>query len=366
MAAVGVVGSIAVFGCGQDAGELFRIVFRETVGGGFRRRGFQVVQVAVLLLVIGQAGAHVVQYFDGKGPAFFRGHVFVFQPGGIQDGFVHANHADGGEVVLKGAQVTAGVRIQAFVHKAADYFTFYRQGTGRDVHIFVQGGIELFFRLAQVCDAGQVQGYHADGAGAFAGAEEAAGFLAQFPQVQTQAAAHAAHIRGLHVGVDVIGEVGRAVFGRHFKQETVIFRGAPVKLFGNGIGRNRVLEAASVGVAFDHGLDERLVHHFHFFLAVIVGEVHILAAHDGRHVLHVIGHGPVQGDIGEGSLCAPAGRRVHTVNKGLDALLHFFVIQMVCLYERSQVRIKGRERLSPGPFVLHDAQEVDHLVAEGA
>ena len=269
-------------------------------------------------------------------------------------------------MVLKGAQVTAGVRIQAFVHKAADYFPFYRQGTGRDVHIFVQGGIELFLRLAQVCDAGQVQGYHADGAGAFAGAEEAAGFLAQFPQVQTQTAAHAAHVGGLHVGIDVIGEVGRAVFGRHFKQETVIFRGAPVKLFGNGIGGNRVLEAAAVGVAFDHGLDERLVHHFHFFLAVIVGEVHVLSAHDGRHVLHVVGHGPVQGDVGEGSLCAPAGRRVHTVDEGLDALFHFLVIQVVNFYKRSQVGVKGRERLSPGPFILHDAQEVDHLVAEGA
>ena len=156
---------------------------------------------------------------------------------------------------------------------------------------------------------------------------------------RSRRAAHAAHVGGLHVGVDIIGEVGRAVFGRHFKQETVVFRGAPVKLFGNGIGRNRVLEAAAVGVAFDHGLDERLVHHFHFFLAVIVGEVHVLAAHDGRHVLHVIGHGPVQGDVGEGSLCAPAGRRVHTVDEGLDALLHFFVIQMVCLYERSQVTI---------------------------
>ena len=83
-----------------------------------------------------------------------------------------------------------------------------------------------------------------------------------------------AHVAGLHVGVDVVGEVRRAVLGGHLEEKAVVLGLAPVKILGDGVGRDRVLEAAAVGVALDHDLDERLVHHVHFLLAVAVGEVH--------------------------------------------------------------------------------------------
>ena len=38
---------------------------------------------------------------------------------------------------------------------------------------------------------------------------------------------------------------------------------------------------------------------------------------------------------------------------------------MVDFYKGSQVSIKGGKGLSSCPFILHNAQEVDHLVAEG-
>ena len=100
-------------------------------------------------------------------------------------------------------------------------------------------------------------------------------------------------------------------------------------------------------------------------LAVLVLEGHLLAAHDGGELGQVIGDGPVQGDVGEGRLGAPAGGGVDAVDEGLHALLHRVVAQVVVLDEGSQVGVEGGEGLGAGPLVLHDAQEVDHLVAEG-
>ena len=57
-----------------------------------------------------------------------------------------------------------------------------------------------------------VDGDNAHGAGGLTGTEVAAGLLPQLPQVQPQTAAHGADVGGLHVGVDVVGEIGRAVF----------------------------------------------------------------------------------------------------------------------------------------------------------
>ena len=74
-------------------------------------------------------------------------------------------------------------------------------------------------------------------------------FLAQLPQIQPQAAAHAAHVTGLHVGVDIVGEIGRTVFGGHLKEQAVVLRLGPVEILRDGIGGDGVLEAAAVGIA---------------------------------------------------------------------------------------------------------------------
>ena len=286
------------------------------------------------------------------------------QPLGVQAHLVHADEADGGEVVVKGAQVVFGVGVQSRIHQLGDDGALHLQAPGGDVHHVVQPLIELLRRLGEVGDPGQIDSHHAHGPGGLAGAEVAAGLLPQLPQIQPQAAAHAAHVRRLHVRVDVVGEIGGAVLGGHLEQEAVVLRVGPVKVARDGIGGDGILEAPAVGVALGHDLDERLVHHIHFLLAVAVSEILLFAAYDGRQVLQVTGHGPVQGDVGERRLGTPAGGSVHAEHKGLDTLFNLFLGEVVHFHKGGQIGVKGAERLGTGPLVLHDAQEVHHLVAE--
>ena len=99
-------------------------------------------------------------------------------------------------------------------------------------------------------------------------------------------------------------------------------------------------------------------------LAVAVGEGHFFAAHDSGTVGKVGGNGPVKGYVRERSLSAPAGRGIYAVDKGLDALFDLLVAEVIGFYKGSKVGVKRRKCLSARPFVLHDAEEVDHLVAE--
>ena len=154
------------------------------------------------------------------------------------------------------------------------------QRTRGNIHHAIEPLIEFFLGLREICNARHVDGDHAHRAGAFAAAEVAAGFLAQLAQIEPQAAAHGTDVRRLHIAVDVVREIRRAVLRGHFKQQLVVFGLGPVEVLGDGIGRDRVLEAAAVGVALDHDLDERLVDHVHLFFAVFVFEVHFLAADD--------------------------------------------------------------------------------------
>ena len=61
--------AFAVLVGGDDVGIALYVVLGEAVGGGFGRRGLQVVQVAVLLLIVAQALAHVVEHVLGELPA---------------------------------------------------------------------------------------------------------------------------------------------------------------------------------------------------------------------------------------------------------------------------------------------------------
>ena len=181
---------------------------------------------------------------------------------------------------------------------------------------------------------------------------------------EAQAAAHAAHVARLHIRVDVVGKVGGAVLAGHLEQQAVVLGVRPVEVFRDGIGGDGVLEAAAVGVPFDHDLDERLVDHIHLFLAVLILEVLLLAPDDGGQLGKVCRHRPVQRDVGEGRLRAPAAGGVHAVDEGLDALFHLLVVEVVRLDEGREIGVEGGERLRARPFVLHDAEEVDHLVAQ--
>ena len=199
----------------------------------------------------------------------------------------------------------------------------------------------------------------------FARTEVAARFLPQFAEVEPQTAAHRPHVARLHVAVDIVREIRGSVLRRHLEQQFVVLGLRPVEVAGDRVGRDRVLEAAPVRVAVDHDLDEGAVDHRHLFFTVAVGEVHILAADDRGFVFQVGGDGPVEGDVGERRLRAPARRRVHAVHETLDALLHFLIGEVVHLDEGSEICVERRERLRARPLVLHDTEEVDHLVAEG-
>ena len=364
MRAVGVVGGAAVLLCGDDLGELLRIVLGKAEGRGLRRGGLQVIEVAVFLLIVGEAVTHMLQNLHSEDVALLAGDISG-HPRSVLDGFVHAHDADGGEVIGKGSQVTACVGIQALIHQAGDDLALHAQGSGRDIHVAVEHGVELIRVLGYISHAGKVEGDYADGTGALTGSEVTAAFFSQLAQVEAETAAHGADIGRLHVRVYIIGKIRGAVFGGHLKEEAVVLGLAPVKVPGDGIGRDRILETASVGVAPDHDLDEGLVDHVHFLLAVAVGEILGLAADDGRHILHISRDCPVQSHVGKGSLCAPSGGGVDAVDKGLDTLHYFAVGQVVDLDEGCQICVKGGEGLGACPLVLHDAQEIDHLVAEG-
>ena len=267
-------------------------------------------------------------------------------------------------MIVKISKISLCIRIQAFIQQPGDHLSLDFQGTGGNIHHLIQTSVKIFFISGQIGNTGHINSNHAHASGALAGAEVSACFLSQLTQIQAEAAAHGAHVAGLHVGIDIITEIRGAVFSSHFKKEPVVFRIGPVKIPGDGVGGNRILEASAVGVAFDHDFDESLVHHIHLRLAVLVFEIHFFAAHDGRQLRQVIRHGPVQRDVGEGRLRSPAAGGIDPVNKGFNAFLHFRIGQVVSLHKRGKVGIKGRKSLRTRPFVLHDSQEVNHLVAE--
>ena len=363
VAGVGVIRSAAGFCCSDDIGEVFRIVFCKTIGGGLCRSCLQVVEIAVFFLIIFQTLQHVIKNFLCEVLACCGSHIAAY-PVGVEAGFVHAHQTDGGEVVVEGSQIPFGVGIQAFVQKLRNNGSLYFQRAGCQIHHLVQSAVEVLFVLGQVGQSRHIDGDDTDRAGGFTGAEVAAGFLAELSQVQTETAAHGTYIGRFHIGIDVVGEIRSAVFCSHLKEKLVVLSLGPVKILGDGVGGNRILEAASVGIAADHQFDEGFVDHIHFLLAVTIGEVQLLAADNGGKILQVGRAGPVQRNVGEGSLGAPAGRSVDAVNEGLDALLYFFLGEVVHADKRSQISIKGGECLCTGPFVLHDAEEVDHLVAQ--
>ena len=153
----------------------------------------------------------MVQHLFGEFLCLLVRHIRA-QPFRVQPDFVHAEQPDCGEVIVEFSEIALRIRIQPFVQEFCDDFALDVEGTRRDVHHMIQALEKVFPVFRQICDARHVDGDDSDGAGAFAAAEESAGFLAEFAQIETQAAAHAADVAGLHVAVDVIREIRRPVF----------------------------------------------------------------------------------------------------------------------------------------------------------
>ena len=189
----------------------------------------------------------------------------------------------------------------------------------------IETAVELFLIFGLICDTRHIDGDNADRSGALAGTEESAGFLSKLTQIQAETAAHGAHVAWFHIAVDVVGEVRGTVFCSHFEQQTVVLVVGPVKIRCDGVRRDRVLEASSVGISLDHRLDKGFVDHIHLFFTVFVLEVHLLAADNRRKLCEVIRYSPVERNVGERCLASPAARGIDAVDERLDALLHFAV-----------------------------------------
>ena len=139
-------------------------MLRKTVGRGLSRRRLKVVQVSVLFLVVGQTFTHMIEHVPGKALCLFVRQVF-FDPVRVQAGFVHSHKADGGEMIVEGAEVTLGIRIQTLLEKLRDNGTLRVQTAGGQIHQLIQAVIEVGFIFREIGDARHIDGDHADGTG---------------------------------------------------------------------------------------------------------------------------------------------------------------------------------------------------------
>ena len=268
-------------------------------------------------------------------------------------------------MIAQGAQVAFRVREQALLHQFLDGAALdFQAGLAQfqqAVQVRQQGWLVA---APQVAKARAVDRHHAQGARLLGGTEQAIAPLEQFAQVQLQSAAHGAdHVR-LEFRIDEVLEVGQAVAGRHLEQALRIFA-VPVEIGRDVVGGDGEGEHAALGVARHHDLDVGAVDHVHLHLQVAIAEAHFLARDDGHLLAQVVRADPVEGEVGERRLRAPARRHVEVEDQLLHVLAHVFVAQAVLADVGRHVGVEGAERLRAGPLVLQGAEEVDDL-ADGA
>ena len=359
------LGGVRVVGVGlrsglEDAGVALAVLLGEAVGGALGRGGLEVVEVAGGLLELDHLVAHVVQEAHAHGVAARVGQV-VGVVGEVANHLVHAVDAQGGEVVVQGAQVPLGEGEQAGVDVVLDDGALELEGVAADLEQLVEPGGQAGLVVGvEVAEAGHVDGDDADGPGLLGRAEQAVAAFEQLAQVELEAAAHGADHAGVELGVDEVLEVGQAVLRGHGEQELGV-GGVPVEVAGDVVGGDGEGEDAALGVALGHDLHEGAVDEVHLRLEVAVGEVADVVADEGVLVREVRGAGPVEGEVGEGGLGAPARGDVEVEDELLHALLDLGVGHVVQADEGRHVGVEGGEGLGAGPLVLERAQEVDDL-----
>ena len=174
------------------------------------------------------------------------------------------------ESFLHIAQVISRIGIKIAVRKFSRTFRLVsRLSLARSMSP-ASRSMKSFFGFGQIADAGHVDRDDADGAGQGIRAEKAAAAHVELAVVDAQAAAHAARIFGIHVGIDEIGKVRHAVFRGHLPQVGHIGI-VPVEIPRDAVGGNREGENPSPGVAFRHDLQKRLVEQIEFLLEFTIG-----------------------------------------------------------------------------------------------
>ncbi|MNC84713.1 hypothetical protein D3C83_02740 [compost metagenome] len=114
----------------------------------------------------------------------------------------------------------------------------------------------------------------------------------------------------------------------------------PVEIRRHVVGRDRKCEHASLGITRHHHFDVGAVHHVHFHLQFAVGKRHFCAADHRNLVAQVFRTDPVEGEVGEGRLRAPARGHVEVVYQFLDVLSYVTVRQGVLADKRRHIGIE--------------------------
>ena len=318
----------------------------------------------------GQQVAQKVHHLEREGLSFHGADILADK---VEAGFVHADDADGGEVILPiGAaalfdlpkvEARIGVEIffgEFFQHLALDGQTFHGLA-----HPGLQALEEILFPIGQVSDTGQIDRHHPDGSGQRIGAEQAPAAFEQFAVVQAQAAAHGAGVLRRHVRVDEVGKVGDAVLGGHLPDQIEIGI-VPVEIGRDVIRGNGKGKYPALGVAGHHHFGKGTVDEVHFGLELGVGGIQFPAAHDHRLVSENRRYGKIHGNVGERCLEANPGGNIDIEDKLLERLLHLVVSQFVVTHERRQQRVEIGKGLGAGGFSLERVEKIDDLTQGGA
>ena len=221
MRRIGIERCLSCLGSRFDVRPLLHVMLCQTVRGTLCRSCLQIVQVSVCLLIIGQTVSHMIQNFFGEFLGLRAGHIRT-QPVCIETHLVHTDQTDGGEMIIKASQISLGVRIQSLVQKFGDHASLDLQTSRRNIHHAIQSLVEIILVGGQISDSRHIDRHNTDASGTLAGSEETAGFLPEFSQIKPQTAAHTSYIAGFHVGVNIVREIRRAVFGSHLKQKSII------------------------------------------------------------------------------------------------------------------------------------------------
>ncbi len=264
-------------------------------------------------------------------------------------------------MIAQGAEVTLGVGVEPGIHMLLDDLALDLQALPRHLQQAIQ--LRQQGRLVASVEVTQprtVDRHHAQRTGLLGRAEQSAATLEQLAHVQLQAAAHGTHLVGLHIRVEEVLEVRQPVARGHLEQALGVVA-VPGEVVGDVVGRDREGEHPAEAVAGLHDFDVGAVDQLHLGLQLAVGEGHFLAADVGDLLAQVFRANPVEGQVGERRLRAPARRHVEVVDELLDRLPHLVVTEPVLAHEGREVGIEAAERLGAGPLVLQRAEEVDHL-----
>ena len=344
----------------DDSRKILFVVGSEAERCAFGGRRFEVEKLSRRFLIVGEAASHIIEYAFGKGFAFRIDDRCAEK---IEAAFVHAAEPYRIEVIVERVQIALRIGVEPRIEEVLDHFALYAQAVARDVHEIVEPLEKGFFVFCEKTDLREVDRDDAEGTGKLVGTEKASAALSKLAFIEAETAAHGAHVARIQIGIDEILKIGSAVLGCHFKKQFRVFA-FPFEILCDIVRRNGVAEAPSRSVSFEHEQDKLLIDYIHLFLAIAVRELLFFAAYDRFFVFEVVGTHPVERDVRKGRLTSPAARRVDAEQKALDALPHALFRKIVDFDEGRKIGVERAERLSARPFVLHDAEEVHHLVDE--